>query len=117
MTTASERDYMGRVGALGCYLCIHLGYGATPAQVHHLREGVGMGQRNNSWLTVPLCDAHHSNASPDGIHGQRKAWKLAGVGELDALAWVIWKLNANAKVSGAGTASAGLPGCAAMEET
>lgn len=93
MTTIAEKHYMGRVQALGCFLCNHLGYGYTEAQIHHLREGVGMGQRSSSWLTVPLCDAHHANASPDGIHGQRRAWKLAGVGELDALAWVIERMH------------------------
>ena len=84
--TKAERNYMGRVAELGCYLCRHLGYGPTPAQVHHVREGQGMAQRASNYLTVPLCDRHHANSSPDGIHGQRRAWKLAGVGEMDALA-------------------------------
>ena len=56
------------------------------AQVHHIREGQGMAQRASDYLTIPLCDRHHSNASPDGIHGQRKAWKLAQVDEIDGLA-------------------------------
>lgn len=86
MTTKAERVHMGLVAGLGCYLCRHLGYGDTPAQVHHLREGQGMAQRASNWLTVPLCDRHHSNASADGIHGQRRAWKLAQVDEIDALA-------------------------------
>lgn len=86
MTTKAERVHMSRVAALGCYLCRHLGLGETPAQVHHVREGQGMAQRASNWLTVPLCDRHHANSSPDGIHGQRKAWKLAGVNEMDALA-------------------------------
>lgn len=42
MTTKAEKAYMGRVADLGCYLCQHLGYGPTPAQVHHIREGQGM---------------------------------------------------------------------------
>lgn len=89
----AESTYMGRVAELGCYLCQHLGYGATPAVVHHLREGVGLAQRNSSYLTVPLCPKHHDNSSPDGIHGGRKAWKLAQVGEMDALAWTLEQLN------------------------
>jgi len=93
MTTEAEKQYMGRVAALGCYLCRYLGYGATPAQVHHLREGQGMSQRSSAWLTVPLCDAHHANSSPDGIHGQRRAWKLASVDEMDALSDTIMLLN------------------------
>lgn len=89
----AESKYMGRVAALGCFLCRYLGYGPTPAQVHHVREDQGMGQRASHYLTVPLCDTHHSNASPDGIHGQRRAWKLAGVSEIDALANTIKLLN------------------------
>jgi len=93
MSTIAEKQWMGRVAALGCYLCQHLGYGATPAQVHHLREGQGMSQRASNWLVAPLCDKHHANSSPDGIHGQRRAWKLAHVDEMDALAWVIERLS------------------------
>ena len=93
MTTKAERDHMGRVASLGCYLCRHMGYGPTPAQVHHLREGQGMAQRASHYLTIPLCDTHHANSSPDGIHGQRRAWKLAGVGEMDALADTIEQLS------------------------
>jgi len=91
--TTAESEYMGRVAALGCYLCRHLGYGPTPAQVHHMRTGVGMSQRSSHYLTIPLCDAHHANASVDGIHGQRRAWKLASVDEMDGLADTIMLLN------------------------
>lgn len=87
--TSAERIHMDRVAALGCYLCRHLGYGPSPAQIHHVREGKGMAQRAQHWLVVPLCDRHHANSSPDGIHGQRRAWKLAHVDEMDALADTI----------------------------
>ena len=92
MTTTAEKHHMGRVAALGCYLCRHLGHGPTPSQVHHLREGQRMAQRASNFLTVPLCDRHHANSSPDGIHGQRQAWKLAHVDEMDALADTIERL-------------------------
>ena len=92
--TKAEKRHLDRVAGLGCYLCQHIGYGPTPAQVHHLREGVGMAQRNSNYLVVPLCDRHHANSSPDGIHGGRKAWRLAGVGEMDALAWTLERLAA-----------------------
>jgi hypothetical protein len=52
-----------------------------------------MAQRNSDFLVVPLCDRHHANSSPDGIHGGRREWKLAQVGEMDALAWVLEQLN------------------------
>ena len=56
---AFEKQHMGRVAELGCVLCQHLGYGPTPANVHHIREGAGMGQRSPHYLTVPLCKPHH----------------------------------------------------------
>jgi len=92
MTINAERRHMGRVAELGCYLCRELGYGPTPAQVHHVREGQGMGQRASNWLTVPLCERHHANSSRDGWHGEREAWKRAGLDEMDALADTIERL-------------------------
>ena len=88
----ADKIYMGRVAELGCYMCRKLGYGPTPAQVHHLREGCGMSQRASNFLTVPLCDRHHSNKSKDGIHGGREVWKREQVGEMDALADTIERL-------------------------
>lgn len=88
----SSKEHLSRVAALGCYLCRHLGYGYSGAQIHHLREGQGMAQRANDMLTIPLCDTHHANSSVDGIHGQRRAWKLASVGEMDALADTLERL-------------------------
>ena len=92
MTTSAEKRYMGSVADMGCYLCQHLGYGATPAQLHHAREGVGAAQRASNFMVIPLCQTHHTDAQ-DGIHGQRRAWKLASVNEMDALAWVIERMN------------------------
>jgi hypothetical protein len=94
MTTKAVQRHKDSAAQLGCYLCRHLGYGPTPAQLHHVREGQGMAQRASDWLVVPLCDKHHANSSPDGIHGGRKAWKLAQVDEMDALADTLERLYA-----------------------
>lgn len=83
--TKAEKKHMGDVAALGCFICRRLGYGPTPAQVHHLREGQGMGQRGSHVLTIPLCEVHHANHSKDGIHGGREVWKRMGLDEMDAL--------------------------------
>ena len=44
----------------GCQLC------PDGAQVHHLRAGQGLSQRNH-WLAIPLCKFHHDfrHAHPD----------------------------------------------------
>ena len=82
-------DHMGRVAALGCILCRHLGNGATPAEVHHIRDGQGAAQRASDWLTVPLCPEHHRGES--GLHGlgRRGFERRYRLNELDLLAGTI----------------------------
>lgn len=87
--TKAAKAHMGKVAELGCWVCRKVGYGPTPAQVHHLRAGQGMAQRGSDWLTIPLCERHHSNHSPDGVHGGRRVWMLHGLDEIDALADTI----------------------------
>jgi|SRR5580765_3542576 len=91
--TAAEKRHMGRVAALGCILCDHLSLGATPAQVHHIREGRGASQRASNFLTVPLCPEHHQGNT--GLHGLgtnafERTYKLS---ELDLLAMTIERLG------------------------
>ena len=92
MTTKSEKAHLARVAEMGCALCEHIGLPGIPAQVHHLRaeNNVGMGQRASTFLTIPLCETHHTG--PRGIHGDRSSFKNARVDELDLLAMVIQKL-------------------------
>jgi Recombination enhancement, RecA-dependent nuclease len=90
-TTAKERTHMGRVAALGCVICRLLGDGPTPAQVHHIRTGQGAAQRAGDYLTVPLCEMHHTG--PTGIHGDRSALRLLRVTELDLLDITIGELT------------------------
>jgi hypothetical protein len=57
---------------------------------HHIRHGQGMGQRADDELAVPLCYEHHQGST--GIHGDRSAWKMARMEELDALVITIRNL-------------------------
>ncbi len=88
---AKEKAHLDRVAQLGCALCHQIGLGHTDAEIHHLREGVGAGQRNSHFLVVPLCSTHHRH-NLEGIHGQRKAFKLAGHDEMSLLSWVLEEL-------------------------
>lgn len=81
---SAERLHLTRVAALGCICCRLLGYGETPAQIHHLREGQGMGTRASHWLTIPLCPDHHTGR--DGIHGTKAVMRLLKADELELLA-------------------------------
>lgn len=91
MSAASKR-HMDKVATIGCILCQRLGYGATPAALHHIREGQGMGQRAGDCLVIPLCHEHHQGAS--GIHGlgTRAFGRTYGVSELDLLNETIERL-------------------------
>ena len=83
MTIASKKR-LSRIADMGCVLCNHLGYGATPAQIHHRRTGTGL-MRASDDDVIPLCVQHHTG--PMGIHGMgRRAWEIFhGVTELELL--------------------------------
>jgi hypothetical protein len=81
--TKQERAYMSAQADAGCILCRFLGLGNTPAEIHHLRHGVGAGQRNSNLMTIPLCPEHHQGRT--GYHGLgRRAFEREyGVTEMD----------------------------------
>ncbi|WP_422110732.1 Ref family recombination enhancement nuclease [Burkholderia multivorans] len=83
--TKAERDYMGRVAALGCAVCRRLGLGDTPAIVHHQRTGQGWG-RASHYRTVGLCPAHHQH-SGFGVHdmGRAQFEEMYGFSEVDLI--------------------------------
>lgn len=72
--SSMDRDVMGAVASQGCALCLHLGYGATPSEIHHRRDNVGAGQRSSHIDVIGLCPEHHRGNS--GYHGLgRKAFE------------------------------------------
>lgn len=88
----AEAEYMSRVAQLECMLCKAQGYdGETPVELHHVREGQGMGQRAPNWLVIPLCPGCHRGTN--GIHGDRMYLRNARVDEMDLLAMTIEALH------------------------
>lgn len=80
---------MGRVAAIGCIACRKLGYGETGAQVHHIREGR---IARNDFLTIPMCEPHHTGTGHDGSVHKAKARLMLRLGvasEFDLLAEVL----------------------------
>lgn len=53
--TAEQQRYHDQVRALGCLIC------GNTAQIHHIREGLGMGQAVNHDRVLPLCYDHHQS--------------------------------------------------------
>ena len=97
--SAAERRYLDRVASIGCVLCRHLGLGATPAEVHHLKEGQGLSQRAEHWLTVALCPEHHRGET--GLHGlgTKGFYNRYKLDELDLLAFTIEWLNQDFQIA------------------
>lgn len=77
----TPRDYIALVKSMPCALCGEHG----PSDAHHIREGMGMAQRNSDWLVIPLCKDCHQGPH-NGIHGNRMLWNVMKKTELDLLA-------------------------------
>ena len=90
-----ERIHLDRVKRLGCILCrlealrLSIRFEPYPAStaIHHLRYGQGKAQRASDFLTVGLCEQHHTGQH--GVHGDRLSLKQFDMDELDLLAAVI----------------------------
>ncbi len=79
--TAAERAHVGRVKELPCSVCDTPG----PSAAHHIKQ-------HQHYTVVALCTDCHQGAF-NGWHGQRRAWKLRKMDELDALAVTIERLT------------------------
>ena len=84
--TAQEKRHLGRVAELGCIVC------DSPANIHHIREGQGVGMRASHYLTIPLCREHHQGEF--SIHNSRREFQNIYGSELDLLAQTIKRLSA-----------------------
>ncbi len=78
--TASERSHVGKIKEMSCVICDASG----PSECHEINQG--------QWFTsMPLCaDCHRG--SMNGIHGQKRMWKIKKMEELDALNVTIERL-------------------------
>jgi hypothetical protein len=71
--TAAERDWIGQVKELPCSVCDAPG----PSDAHHIKQSC-------SYAVVALCKSCHQG-SRMGWHGEKAAWRIAKMDELDAL--------------------------------
>ena len=78
---SADRAHLSRVAALGCVV-VFPDTGercCSPAEIHHPRDGQGMGQRAPHSQAIPLCWRHHSAQSdlPYGhsIHKGQKSFE------------------------------------------
>jgi hypothetical protein len=49
-----DPEHLARVRSLPCLIC-----GRTPSEAHHIRDGVGVGQKAGDDEAINLCPMHH----------------------------------------------------------
>jgi hypothetical protein len=85
--TKAEKLWLSDVASLGCAVCRNSGFGESPAEVHHVRNGVGKGQRASHFDTIPLCPTHHRTGGHGlALHAGRRTFEQNYGTEL-ALMW------------------------------
>ena len=74
----NQKAYYDLVARIGCLIC------GRPAELHHCRKGVGMGQRGEE--VIPLCAIHHRLGSfGEAIHNGYKTFSLIHGSEEDLI--------------------------------
>jgi hypothetical protein len=78
--TQAERAHIERVKGLACSVCD----AAAPSDAHHIKQG-------QHHTAVALCKDCHQGPIM-GWHGQRRAWLIRKMCELDALAVTLRRM-------------------------
>jgi len=79
-----ERKHLERVKSLPCSVCDD----PAPSEAHHIKQG-------SHYLCCALCEECH-RGSFLGWHGQKRAWAVRKMDELDALAITLMRLYVKA---------------------
>ena len=82
-------DWKAHVADGGCILCLKLIGAHVPANLHHPREGEGLGQRASDFLSIALCKEHHQGNGGWHHLGKRGFYMRYLLDELDLLALTI----------------------------
>jgi len=70
---AKEKAYVGLVKLMPCSVC----EAPAPSDAHHVKQ-------HRQYTVVALCKSCHQG-SKMGWHGEKRAWAIAKMDELDAL--------------------------------
>ena len=79
--TAKERAYVGLVKLMPCSVC----EAPAPSDAHHVKQ-------HRQYTVVALCKSCHQG-SKMGWHGEKRAWAIAKMDELDALNVTIKRIR------------------------
>lgn len=88
-----EREYLSKLVNFGCVVCKRFHGVYTEPSIHHIREGMGMGQRNNTENCLPLCPQHHQHGGHGiAFHAGKKAFEETYCSESELLDWLKERL-------------------------
>lgn len=72
----ADRKHLQRLADMGCIVCRTYYHVHSPAEIHHIRHGMGMGQRAPHSQAIPLCPAHHRTGGHGvALHAGQKAFE------------------------------------------
>ncbi|WP_368875750.1 Ref family recombination enhancement nuclease [Proteus vulgaris] len=83
--TKEEKKWLSDVAELGCICCRNMEFGASLAEIHHVRTGQGMAQRASHTDVLPLCPPHHRACYETGFHASPKSWQEIHGSEIELL--------------------------------
>lgn len=89
----AEKQWLSDVAELGCVCCHNAGFGYCPAEIHHVRNGQGMGQRADHYSVLPLCPQHHRACYETGFHAAPATWQQIHGSERELLEQVIQEVR------------------------
>ena len=84
----ADKKFLDMIAGLGCIIC------KGPAEIHHIRSGVGMGQRSPHKRVLPLCPNHHRLGGYGvAFHAGQMAWENNHGTELNLLDKVQYEVE------------------------
>ena len=88
MATKKEKAHFQTLVDFGCVVCKKYYRAYTEPCIHHIRSGMGMGQRNSADNCLPLCHEHHQGEYGIGFHSGKKVWEDKYGTEHELLEWM-----------------------------
>ena len=71
----ARHQHLAQVADLGCIVCLRQGR-YSPAEIHHLRAGLGLSQKASPFRVLPLCPIHHrTGGRGTAFHAGRRTWE------------------------------------------
>lgn len=90
----AERRHLEALVDLGCIACLIVGIKTPNVEIHHLRSGVGVGQRSNHYRAIPLCAPHHRTGGYGiAFHAGKKAFEAKYGTEEELLEETMKRIN------------------------